>query len=72
MDIRRTRTAASVRRALPRALRVIAVAAFASSAFFVMPACEQEGPAEEAGEEIDEAAEEAGDAMEEAADEMDN
>lgn len=32
-------------------------------------ACENEGPAEEAGEEIDEAAEEAGDTLDEMADE---
>jgi hypothetical protein len=31
-------------------------------------ACEQEGPAEQAGEQIDEAVEEAGDQMEEAGD----
>ena len=33
-------------------------------------ACEQEGPAERAGEEIDEAVEKAGDEMEEAADKV--
>lgn len=33
-------------------------------------ACEQEGPAERAGEEIDEAVEKAGDKMEEAADKV--
>lgn len=32
--------------------------------------CEQDGPAENAGEKIDEAVEETGDEMEEAADEM--
>lgn len=36
----------------------------------MLAGCEQEGPAEEAGEEIDEAVEEAGDEMEEAGDEM--
>jgi len=35
---------------------------------FTVVACEQEGPAEQAGEEIDEAVEEAGDQMEEAGD----
>lgn len=71
MQFRTQNSASTSHRALPRALRVLAVALFASSAFFAMPACEQEGPAEEAGEEIDEAAEETEDAMEDAADEMD-
>ena len=35
-------------------------------------ACEQQGPAEEAGETIDDAAEEAGDTMQDAADEMED
>jgi len=38
----------------------------------VLAGCEQEGPAEEAGEEIDEAVEEAGDKMEEAGEEMED
>jgi|GEM_PF-6062837 len=57
-------------RALPRALRVLAVAAFASTAFFAMPACEEEGPAEEAGEEIDEGADNVQDGMDDAADDF--
>ena len=36
----------------------------------MLAGCEEQGPAEEAGEEIDEAVEEAGDEMEEAADEV--
>lgn len=36
----------------------------------VLVGCEDQGPAEEAGEEIDDTAEEAGDAMDEAADEV--
>ena len=40
---------------------------FASSLMFSM-ACEEEGPFEEAGEELDEAAEEAADEMEDAVD----
>lgn len=35
---------------------------------FTLAACEQEGPAEQAGEEVDEAVEEAGDTMEETGD----
>ncbi|NBB93708.1 MAG: hypothetical protein GVY32_11125 [Gammaproteobacteria bacterium] len=38
----------------------------------MLAGCEQEGPAEEAGEEIDEAVEEAGDDMEEAAEEVED
>lgn len=36
----------------------------------VLVGCEDQGPAEEAGEQIDETAEEAGDAMDDAADEV--
>lgn len=36
----------------------------------MLAGCEEQGPAEEAGEEIDEAVEEAGDEMEEAAEEV--
>lgn len=53
-------------RMLSRALLL----AFGLSAFGMLAACEQEGPAEEAGEAIDETMEEAGDAIEETADEM--
>ena len=37
-----------------------------------LSACEEKGPAERAGEEVDEAAEEAGEALEEAGDEMED
>ena len=36
----------------------------------VLPACEEEGPFEEAGEEIDQAANELGDSLEEACEEI--
>jgi predicted small lipoprotein YifL len=38
----------------------------------MLAGCEQQGPAEEAGEEVDEAVEEAGDEMEEAAEEVED
>ncbi|MEE4304905.1 MAG: hypothetical protein V2J19_12230 [Wenzhouxiangella sp.] len=38
----------------------------------MLAGCEQQGPAEEAGEEVDEAVEEAGDNMEEAAEEVED
>lgn len=38
----------------------------------VLAGCEQQGPAEEAGEDIDEAVEEAGDEMEDAAEEVED
>lgn len=38
----------------------------------VLAGCEDQGPAEEAGEKIDESVEEAGDKMEEAADEVED
>ncbi len=38
----------------------------------ILAGCEQQGPAEEAGEEVDEAVEEAGDEMEEAAEEVED
>lgn len=42
------------------------------AAIFSLPlvACDNDGPAEEAGEQIDEAAEEAGEAMDDAADQV--
>ena len=46
-------------------LLLVCVLAFLGAGF----GCEQEGPAEKAGEEIDETMEEAGDELEEAADE---
>lgn len=51
-------------------LRVLFAVLFALS-IGTLVGCEEQGPAEEAGEEIDEAVEEAGDEMEEAADEVD-
>ena len=39
---------------------------------WTLTGCEQEGPAERAGERMDEAVEEAGDAVEEAADDLEN
>ncbi len=53
-------------RMLSRALLL----AFGLSGFGLLAACEQEGPAEEAGEEIDETMEETGDAIEETADDF--
>jgi hypothetical protein len=38
----------------------------------LLAACEEEGPAERAGENIDEAAEEMGDAMDEATEDLDD
>lgn len=38
----------------------------------MLAGCEEQGPAEEAGENIDEAVEEAGDEMEDAADEVED
>lgn len=38
----------------------------------MLAGCEDQGPAEEAGEEVDEAVEEAGDEMEEAAEEVED
>lgn len=38
------------------------------ASMFALSACEQEGPAERAGEQIDEAVEEAGDKIEDATD----
>lgn len=38
----------------------------------VLAGCEEQGPAEEAGEEIDEAVDEAGDELEEAGDEIED
>lgn len=53
-------------RMLSRALLL----ALGLSGFGLLAACEQQGPAEEAGEAVDETMEEAGDAMEETADEL--
>lgn len=52
------------------ARRTALVAAFALAAGVSLAACEEEGPAEQAGESIDESAEEAGEAVEEAGEEV--
>lgn len=46
----------------------IAIAFLASTLMFSLSACEDQGPLEEAGEEIDEGVEESGDAIEDATD----
>lgn len=45
---------------------------FALGGGAVLTGCEDQGPAEEAGEEIDEAVEDAGDAMEDAGDDVED
>jgi len=53
-----------------RSLTRISLTALLAGVFAVgISACEDEGPAEKAGEQVDEAIEETGDTMEEAADE---
>ncbi|MGM0952200.1 MAG: hypothetical protein ACQEW7_04370 [Pseudomonadota bacterium] len=49
--------------------KTIAAAMFISALTLTLSACEQDGPMEEAGEEVDEAVEETGDAVEDATDE---
>ncbi|WP_052719244.1 hypothetical protein [Halomonas sp. HG01] len=49
-------------------LRKIALASFIGMAAFGLAACEEEGPAEQAGENIDETMEEAGESMDDAVD----
>lgn len=49
----------------------IAAVLFVSVLMITLPACEEEGPVEEVGEEVDDAVEETGDAIEEATDEDD-
>ena len=51
-----------------RLLCKILLMTFVLSSVGFITACENQGPAEEAGEAVDESAEEAGDAMEEATD----
>ncbi|WP_417550540.1 hypothetical protein [Methylophaga sp.] len=51
-----------------RLLCKILLMTFALSSVGFITACENQGPAEEAGEEIDESIEESGDAIEEATD----
>lgn len=46
----------------------IAAALFVSALMITLPACEKQGPLEEAGEEVDDKIEDAGDAMEDATD----
>lgn len=48
--------------------RKVALALLAGLLTLGLAACEEQGPAEEAGEEIDQAVEEAGDSIEEATD----
>jgi hypothetical protein len=48
------------------------VAALALMAGFGVSACEEEGPAEQAGESVDESAEEVGEALEETGDEVED
>ncbi len=46
----------------------IVAALFVSTLMITLPACEQEGPLEEAGEAMDDTVEDAGDAIEDATD----
>lgn len=46
----------------------IAAALLASTLMFVLPGCDDQGPFEEAGEEIDEAADDTGDAIDDVGD----
>jgi len=48
----------------------IAATLLASALMITLSACEEQGPLEEAGEEIDDAVEDAGDAIEDAADDV--
>lgn len=50
--------------------KTLAMALGASLCFIILAGCEQEGPAEEAGKEIDKAAEKAGKAVEHAGDKL--
>ena len=49
-----------------------AAAAFALFAALGLSACEEEGPAEQAGEAVDESVEQTGEAMEEAGEELED
>jgi len=51
-------------------LRRLVVLLVAAAFMFPLAACEKEGPAEKAGEEIDETVEKAGEKMEEAGEEV--
>lgn len=53
----------------PRITSALFALLFALGGGATLTGCEDQGPAEEAGEEIDEAVEDAGDAVEDAADE---
>lgn len=55
--------------AMAKYLTTLATALFLAGA---LAACDEDGPAEEAGEAIDDAAEEAGEAAEDAADEVED
>lgn len=48
--------------------RSIAAALFAGSLLFTLSACDNQGPLEEAGEEMDEKFDDAGDALDDATD----
>jgi len=57
---------------LQRITKVFAIALIIGFFGVGLTACENEGPAEEAGEEVDEAFEETGDAIDETADEAED
>lgn len=48
--------------------KTIATAMFLSAIMVTLPACERDGPMEEAGEQVDDSIEDAGDAIEDAGD----
>lgn len=48
--------------------QIIAAALFGSALVVTLPACEKQGPVEEAGEKVDETVEDAGDAIDDAGD----
>lgn len=53
-------------------LRAMLLGLVLATGSLALVACEQQGPAEEAGENLDEAVEEAGDKMRDAADEVED
>jgi|GEM_PF-471217 len=55
-----------------RCMRTLLLLLLAVGAGAGLSACEDQGPAEQAGEEIDEAVEDAGDAVEDAADDVED
>jgi len=52
-----------------RTLRMLLALSFSASVLFALPACE-EGPAEDAGEQVDDAVDDAADAVDDAADDV--